>query len=980
MQNRVFKKHVKTVFLNLNVGLFNTRSLCNKTAGVFEFLSGSNINVCFLTETWLRKGDTSKIAEIKDLGFNIIHQSRAGRGGGVAIAFKKHLNYTRRSTKQNKSFELIECVMKSNSNELLRLCCVYRSCTATMSNISDFMKEFDEYLDSLTQLPGKLIIAGDFNIHVEDHDDPATKKFMHLLSNYGLTQHVLNSTHIGGGILDLVLTRNNVCDLLKIEDMKIVKTVTTSDHYFINFSIMFPHHKGNHKEIIMGRKLQDINIDDFKEDLLSSDLNNPDNYRDCNRAVELYNTELRRILDEHAPQTSFSINPDQSKWIDSKCQEAKRKRRKAERNHNRLQTSDSKSEYKKASKHAEAVINTTRQSYYENRLKSCEDNKKDTYKIVNQLMDRDISKDMKPNNKPAEVLCEEMKDFFKEKVETIYSEIDNDLLEDNLLESPHDHTFTGETWSKFHAINKQDLREILSGISKKECEEDPIPLKLLLQCFDEVESIILFIINDSLASGVFPSILKNAIVRPAIKDEKGDVNSYKNYRPISNLPFLSKLIEKTVQMQLTRHLKDHNLHAEHQSGYRTNHSCETATLTIYNDLLCISDIKSKVIVLLLDLSAAFDTVNHHLLMAKLKTQFGFTGSVLDWFESYLNNRSFTVTIDKSRSKRCFLRIGVPQGSILGPILFILYTKELNHIAERNGFSIHMYADDTQLYIEFNPLSQDFSTVEERIIKCFQDIKRWMSQMKLKLNQDKTEALVVQSKYNYSSYNIDSVQLGDDSIDPSPVVKSLGVLFDQFLTLEDQVNAIINCCNIHLRNLWVIGSKLSYELKRQLIHCLIFSKLDYCNGLLYGLPDFLIKKLQKVQNSCARFLFGRYVIKKWASIKPFLKKAHFLPIRERIDYKIALTAFKCLNNLAPDYLTKCIAMKSQPARVLRTDDDYFLLNVPSAPNYCRTERSFSQCGPFVWNRLPYDLRTETDIVTFKKKLKTYLFTEAFKSIQ
>ena len=177
-----------------------------------------------------------------------------------------------------------------------------------------------------------------------------------------------------------------------------------------------------------------------------------------------------------------------------------------------------------------------------------------------------------------------------------------------------------------------------------------------MQCFDEVKPIVSFIINDSLVTGIFPSVLKSALVRPAIKDDKGDVNSFNNYRPISNLPFLSKLIEKSVQKQMTKHLDYHNLHAEHQSGYRSNHSCETATLTIYNDLLCISDMKSKVILLLLDLSAAFDTVNHNLLLIKLKKDFGFEGTVLEWFTSYLNNRSFTVTIDKSRST-LFLSLG-----------------------------------------------------------------------------------------------------------------------------------------------------------------------------------------------------------------------------------------------------------------------------------------------------------------------------------
>ena len=525
------------------------------------------------------------------------------------------------------------------------------------------------------------------------------------------------------------------------------------------------------------------------------------------------------------------------------------------------------------------------------------------------------------------------------------------------------------------------MKAVLTELNKKECESDPIPIKLLMLCLNEVTPIINFIVNNSLKSGIFPDSIKNALVRPAIKEEGGDVNSYKNYRPISNLPFVSKILEKCVQKQLVQHLELHNLHAEHQSGYRTNHSCETATLTIYNDLLCISDLKNKVILLLLDLSAAFDTVNHNILLSKLKNKFGISGNVLDWFGSYLDGRSFTVTINKSRSNKCFLRIGVPQGSILGPILFILYTKELEYIARKHGFNIHLYADDTQLYIEFNPLFHDMSTIEEKIIHCLEEIKHWMTLNRLKLNPDKTEVLTIQTRNNFSSWSLETIQLetSGESIEPSQVAKSLGVLFDEFLTFEDHINNIIKCCNIHLRNLRVIASKLDYELKRQLIHCLVFSKLDYCNGLLFGLPDYLLKKLQKVQNSCVRFLFGRKVIQKWDSVTPFLKQAHFLPIKQRIDYKIALTAYKCVNNIAPDYLKECISIRSQPLKTLRTDNDYFLLDIPSIPNYKRTERGFSFCGPYVWNKLPYEIRTSNDISSFKKGLKCHLFNEAFDSI-
>ena len=958
----------------MKMGVFNARSICNKTVGVLELLSDQKMDVCMLSETWLRKGDTSKISEIKDLGYNTYHCSRPGRGGGVAILYKKNLRLTKIKNKAFKSFEHIECSMMSGSS-IVRLTCIYRSPTAAHSYITDFLNDFDQYLEELMHHTGRIIICGDFNIHMENTDDPDTKKFSSLLERYGLIQHVSCPTHINGGTLDLVLTRSNTCDQINLENLEALQTHTTSDHYLISFTCTTSPDRTSSRVKKSGRKIDEIDMSSFKRDILSSDLNCPDKFIDCNTAVEIYNQTLTKILDDHAPQMTYYVNPDQSRWINSDCQNSRRKRRKAERDNDRLKTQESKGAYRRLCKEAEEVLTKTRNDYYKCQL-SVSENKRDTYRIVNNLMDRNLSQKIVPNKTNGQELCEEMKDFFVQKVENIYSNIGDSANDVDPID--HSQHFSGTPLSQFKPVSEEDLRETIKELNKKECEEDPKPLKILMQCLDELMKILLFIVNDSLMHGCFPSLLKNALVRPAIKDENGDINSYKNYRPISNLPFLSKILEKCVHKQLDEHLDINNLHAAHQSGYRKNHSCETATLAIYNDLLCLNDAKSKVVLLLLDLSAAFDTVNHDILIAKLKKVYGLKCNVINWFKSYLSDRTFTVTINGKRSSKCYLRIGVPQGSILGPILFILYTKELNLIAGKHGFSIHLYADDTQLYIEFNPLVQNFSDIEERIIACLQDIKNWMELNKLKLNPDKTEALLTQTRNNFHTFTVEDIQLGqaDEKITPSPVVKSLGVLFDEYLTFEKQVDMIVRTCNIHLRNLRVIGSKLSYDLKRQLVHCLIFSKLDYCNGLLFGLPDCLIDKLQKVQNSCVRFLFGSKEIRKWDRISSHLKQAHFLPIRRRIEYKIALTVFKCLNNIAPRYVSNLITPQIQSVKALRCDNDFFKLTVPPLSQLRQTERSFSYCGPTVWNQLPYRLRTMSDVKVFKSELKTYLFKKAF----
>ena len=743
-----------------------------------------DIDICCFSETWLRKGDTSKVAEIKELGYSMWHISRPGRGGGVAIAFKKNIAIvTQVKSKRYKSFEHIECLAKSSHSKPVRIVCLYRPGTGLHNKVSEFCEEFQDYLDHLNELYGKLLIIGDFNIHMEDEKCPDTIKFLSILKQHKLQQHIHEATHICQGTLDLVLTRDILNERLEISNSQVLQTTTTSDHFLVKFNCQFPHSKTTAKKIISTRKLNDINIDQFKSELLISDLNDSSKFLNCGNAVKIYNRELQRLLNKHAPVVSFTIKEDQPRWMNATCQEAKRKRRKFESLLRKNKTQESKLQYSNACKQAALIIKDARDNYYRDKLSSCEDDKKKTYSLVNHLLDKNVSFQCLPKGKETSVIAEEMKDFFHSKVNKIYSEFENNDIPTNFYTSDD---FKGQPLFDFKPLTEEQLTSVISASNKKECELDPIPVSILMKCLPELTNILLFIVNDSLSSGIFPHNLKEALVRPDIKDKNGDLDDYKNYRPISNLPFISKLLEKCVYKELSFHLSLNNLHAENQSAYRVHHSCETATLALYNDLLCMSDTKSKVILLLLDLSAAFDTVCHEILLTKLHNKFGLKGTVLQWLKSYLNDRSFTVNIEKSKSGKCMLTIGVPQGSILGPILFILYTKELETIAKKHGFMIHLYADDTQIYIKFSPLFENFHDIEVKIVLCFQEISEWMVHNKLKLNSDKTEALIIKSRNNFDLEEtcIASVQLNvSEKIDCSETVKSLEVYFDNYLTFD-----------------------------------------------------------------------------------------------------------------------------------------------------------------------------------------------------
>jgi len=385
------------------------------------------------------------------------------------------------------------------------------------------------------------------------------------------------------------------------------------------------------------------------------------------------------------------------------------------------------------------------------------------------------------------------------------------------------------------------------------------------------------------------------------------------------------------------------------------------------------DKKENVLLLLLDLSAAFDTINHDLLLKKLHRSFGIMETALNWLKSYLSNRTFKVTVNKGSSSQCTLDIGVPQGSILGPLLFILYTKDLESIVSKFGFSVHLYADDTQIYFSFDVHSDNPDL--EAIKVCFQEIKQWMLKNFLKLNEDKTELLDIGP---YVS-TIKSLNLGSLEINPVGTAKNLGFLFDHQMNLDAQVNAVSQICFLNQRNLSKIGSKLSYDLKVQMVHSNILCFIDYCNSAYFGLTEKNLQKLQKIQNNAVRFIYGLYGKRRRESVTPYLKKLHFLPVRWRIKFKIALLVFKCINNLAPDYLKNLIYLRDIKRRSSRLDDDFFLLKIPPKFNFSRSEAAFSMCGPKIWNELPFDVRCLSSIDAFKSALKTFYFSKAFNSL-
>ena len=288
--------------------------------------------------------------------------------------------------------------------------------------------------------------------------------------------------------------------------------------------------------------------------------------------------------------------------------------------------------------------------------------------------------------------------------------------------------------------------------------------------------------------------------------------------------------------------------------------------------------------------------------------------------------------------------------------------------------MHLYADDTQLYMGCRV--QEHQSTHKQLETCIADVRRWMAENMLKLNDDKTEYIVLGSRYMLRQIpeTLLSICVGDKIIDSAPAAKNIGVVVDSALSMEQQVTSVCRACYIGLRDIARIRPYLTDEATKKLIIAFVVSKLDCNNALLFKISKFLQNKLQLVQNNAARLIVQK---RKHESIQQTRKDLHWLPIEFRIQYKINLLTFKCLNNLAPIYL-KELLHPCEPKRVLRSADKGYLKE-----NKTRTvagDRAFCNAAPVLWNKLPEDVRNKDTLESFKSALKTFLFQQAFSHSQ
>ena len=510
-------------------------------------------------------------------------------------------------------------------------------------------------------------------------------------------------------------------------------------------------------------------------------------------------------------------------WYTDELHTAKLSKRRHERKWKKSQLEVDRQIYTEQCKTYTRMLEQAKCEHNRSKISECDD--RQLFRVVDKMSrPAAASAPSLSSHDDAKSLANRFADFFDSKIKKLRKALD----ESSCPEISVDIRDTCESeFSAFNVVSEDTVRKTILESATKSCSLDPIPSSLLMNCLDVILPCITRVVNKSLITGQMPPELKVERVVPLLKKHGIDQEELKKYRPISNLKFLFKTVERIASSQLNVYLQENGLFAPMQSACCKYHSTETALLRVQNDLLWAVDQHQDAVLILLDSSAAFDMIDHDILLHRLCQRYGITRTALKWFSMYLRGRTQCIDIGGVLSDERLLDEGVPQGSVFGPAIFTMYTAPLGDIITSHGLNHMIYADDTQLYLILYPSKRSGGL--SRLERCIQDVKSWAVSNKLMLNDSKTEVIHMSSRFVKTS-PFPSLKIGDSIINASVSARDLGVIFDSRLDMKEHLKSVTTSASFAIYKIAQICKYLDSKATERLVHAFVSSRLDCCNSL------------------------------------------------------------------------------------------------------------------------------------------------------
>ena len=933
----------------LTVSLFNAGSLGTRHDELLVAMESLSPDILAINETWLRKGEERRAPSPP--GYTLRHiprppdQMRA-RGGGVGFYIRKGLVVRTCSHPIPAThIDQMWISLRANSTRLL-IGTAYRP---PWLSVDTFFDALTESLATFSNFD-HTILLGDFNIDYNDVDLGKRKKLIEFLRYFSLINHVAEPTHFtthSQTLIDLVCSDTNVLDV------HVDHITELGAHAFITVCFKIKKKKKS-KKTFTYRPLKDIDLAKFNKDLLLSNISDVLGYHRVDAMVSTFTNIVTELLDLHAPIRSLTLRDYLTPWISNNTRLMMQERNDAKKKYRSSGRDEHNEYYKELKKSVELCLHGERKAYFDWYINGNINKPK--------ILWKNLKRAVLPDTKRSQEIPQHLLD--PESINLHFLDVPGGsaVSISDLTYFEWNNKFPQEF--KLGRVTEDVVGKIILSIKSNAQGVDRLSRDMILLTLPHSLPIITAIINTSIDSRIFPSLWKTALVRPIPKNP--NPSAFKDLRPISLLPYLSKILEKVVYDQVLKYCEDLNILPDLQSGFRRGRSTSTALLEVIDNVLSCRDGGSASILVLLDYSRAFDSINIPMLLAKM-SYYGFHKSTVEWFDSYLTDRSQRVEINaldgtSLTSQDRLVYRGVPQGSILGPLLFILYTADIPNSI--NSCKYHLYADDLQLYLPIRV--SDFGVAIDKLNQDLSRIALWSARNCLMLNPSKTKYLVLGSERQIQKVIALNPVITIQGVDIERVdeARNLGILMDGRLRFENFVLETIRNCFYRLKVLYRIRDNISQDLRVLLCDALVLSKLNY-GIVVYG-PCLLAKSkvlVQRVQNACARYCFK---IPPRQHVTPYLHGTKILRMCDRLKLYTASLLFGVVNRKTPNYLFNKLIFRSSS----RIRSCAPVLEIPQY-NTTAFRGSFRYNASKIWNNIPPPIRNIKTIGTFKKKYKTYL---------
>ena len=938
---------------NLNSNQFSLMNynICsfNHNGALFESLLES-VNLEFkcivISETWNNElnMDQCKLPKYKEF-----HTPRSGddvltKSGGVSVFYLDEIEATKDKNLSICNVNIETCVVHleflKKKYVILALYRPYQGCKI------EFIRELDRIINSIDVNTCTVFVVGDFNLDFLDLENSYvvefalklySKSFLPLIDK--ATRFPRGNQRSNGSCLDMIWT-----NALSIKTTGILY-YDQSDHLpaFCTLDAGTATPKSD-KIKIETRPFSENNLSKFAANLKDINWDQVLDYDDVETSISVFKNILDELYRKCFPVKVKFISPKRhkNKWI---TQEVKRLINKKSDAYKKFRLGlISKEENNRIKNELGYKINKAKHDFYKNSFELFRSNAKKSWTLLNDLMGKKKSK-----HEDIQLLVGTDKIVEPHKVANIFANYFSSVgntLENNLSQTdlnPLSYIDRNSNSFAIFPVTPQEISSIISNLKNTHTDLNQISVQIFKSVRNIVSAPLAKIINSSFSKGVFPEVLKSAKITPIFKKE--DKKQYTNYRPISSLPFISKVYERCMANRLISFFEKFKLFSDKQFGFLKKRSTQDAVFDFTESIYDAIDSLNHNISILVDLKAAFDTVNHEILLKKLE-RYGVRGHSLQWFDSYLTDRKFRVRIGNSFSDEQTLNIGIPQGSILGPILFIIYNNDLPQVS--SILKTTLFADDTN----FSLTHKDYDSMVGLLNTELTKIHDWTVANRLTINNTKTELLLFSNRSPI--HNNEQVVLNGQFVSYVDHAKFLGIVIDNKINFKNHINYITGKVAKHAGILHRIKNCLPLKTRLTYYNSYVLPYLNY-NILHWGSTNPThLNPLIIIQKRIVRTIAGADYL---AHTTPLFRKLNLLKIVDL--YKFQAVVDTHLKILKGEYrIEHNVNTRNRN------------LSKPKFHGKERTIQSIATSGPKLWNSLPPELRSIESIPRFKRQLKTF----------